>query len=355
MHLETSHSFQRVSKVPRRKRGGQILRSTPHRFARKSPRVVLHSGQILERRMLRPFNPLFARLDARYREHSYFTGIKARLLAVLCTLILVWLPFNIVKLLWIQPPDVPRRVMLNVVLFGAAVASLRWIFRGRIERAGDGLALGLILPTHAATLFAPAYYEPLSLAIQLFAFDLIFLLVSLIFASRRVTWLVVAIIVVSHFGFHYTALSHEPIAGSLAFAANTLLRDGLIAAAFAFVLGITLVLMIETAHRRSEQALRETQSLNENLERLVAERTRELETASQRAHESSRAKGEFLANMSHEIRTPLNGIIASSDLLRQRHDLPPEVAEHMRLIGDSGDLLLRLLGDILDFSKIEAG
>jgi CheY-like chemotaxis protein len=59
--------------------------------------------------------------------------------------------------------------------------------------------------------------------------------------------------------------------------------------------------------------------------------------------------------MSHEIRTPLNGIIASSDLLLRRSDLPPDAAEHVRLVAESGDLLLKLLGDILDFTKVEAG
>jgi signal transduction histidine kinase/ActR/RegA family two-component response regulator len=139
------------------------------------------------------------------------------------------------------------------------------------------------------------------------------------------------------------------------FAADTLLRDGLFAMCFVFCLGITLSRMASAAHVRSEQALRETRNVNENLGRIVAERTKELEAASERATAASRAKGDFLANMSHEIRTPLNGIIASSDLLLRRPDLTPTAAEHARLIAASGDLLLKLLGDILDFSKIEAG
>ena len=305
--------------------------------------------------MLRILAPFFSPLDAVYSDRSYFAAIKARLLTAFCLVVIVWLPLNMGKLLWVQPPDVPRRLVINFLILGSAILSYRWVRQGLVDRAGDCFALGLILPAHAVVIFAPTYAQPMAVAIQLFAFDLVFLLAALAFSSRRVAWSILAIIYLTQIWFHYETLRGDPIVGSLKFAAETLLRDGLLATSFAFLLGLTLVQMIEAAHRRSEQALRETRELNENLERLVAERTRELEAASQRAQESSRAKSEFLANMSHEIRTPLNGIIASSDLLRQRDDLPQSATEPMRLIAESGDLLLRLLGDILDFSKIEAG
>lgn len=85
------------------------------------------------------------------------------------------------------------------------------------------------------------------------------------------------------------------------------------------------------------------------------QQTKALIEAKLEAERSSQEKSVFLANMSHEIRTPLNGIIASTDLLMRRADLSAEAAENARVISESGDLLLNLLGDILDFSKIEAG
>ncbi len=305
--------------------------------------------------MRRLFSNYARRLDETYRDRAYFIGVKARLLAIFNLLLIVFIPINLGKLLWVQPPEIPTRVGINLVMMLAGIFSLRLLFKGKIEMAGSGLAIALIVPVHALAFLSRSYQQPLSVGIQVFVYDLVFLLLAVVFASRRVAFFLLAVIVGGNVAFHELALGDLPIAGSLDFAASTLLRDGLIAMCFVFLLAVTLVHMIETAHRRSEESLRQTRIMNENLGQLVSERTRDLEAATRRATEASRAKSEFLANMSHEIRTPLNGIIASSDLLLRRPDLPPDAGEHVRLVSESGDLLLKLLSDILDLSKIEAG
>ncbi len=305
--------------------------------------------------MTRLYQTLVARLDSAYAGQSYFTRLKARLLAGFSLLLLLWLPLNLAKLIWVHPPHMALRLGLNGCFALASGWALFRLHKGRFVSAGDGLAIGLVVPAHALLFLAPTYFEPMSVGVQLFALDLVFLLLTVVFASRRAAVAVLLIEMAGLGWFYFDALHRRPIPGSLEFTADTLLRDGLFAIGFIFCLGITVAQMIEAANRRSEQALRETRAMNENLERLVTERTRDLAVATQQAQESSRAKSEFLANMSHEIRTPLNGIVASSDLLLRAPDLPPAAAEHVRIVAESGDLLLRLLGDILDFSKIEAG
>ena len=99
----------------------------------------------------------------------------------------------------------------------------------------------------------------------------------------------------------------------------------------------------------------------ELLEKQVARRTRELETANSElvtardaAKASSNAKSRFLATMSHEIRTPMNAIIGMSDLMLKA-GLTPQMQEYASIINTSSKDLLKIINDILDFSKIDAG
>src|SRR5262245_9511957 len=91
-----------------------------------------------------------------------------------------------------------------------------------------------------------------------------------------------------------------------------------------------------------------------NLERDVADRTRDLRDARDAAEAANRAKSDFLATMSHEIRTPMNGIMVMAELLA-KEEMPPRQRRCADVIVNSGQSLLAIINDILDFSKIEAG
>lgn len=118
--------------------------------------------------------------------------------------------------------------------------------------------------------------------------------------------------------------------------------------------------MVES-RRTTEQKISELnlnlQTLNNELEERVIERTKELEIAKEEAEQANQVKSQFLAAMSHELRTPLNAIINVSQFLERgvMGDINPEQQESLGLVISSGKHLLNLINDVLDISKIESG
>ena len=91
------------------------------------------------------------------------------------------------------------------------------------------------------------------------------------------------------------------------------------------------------------------------LEKTVAERTRELEDAKEKAEESSQLKSSFLASLGHEVRTPMNAIVGFAKLLQDEKISPDERSEFAHLILESSNSMLSLMGSLLDTSRIERG
>jgi PAS domain S-box-containing protein len=79
-----------------------------------------------------------------------------------------------------------------------------------------------------------------------------------------------------------------------------------------------------------------------------------LREARDRAIAGERQKAELLAVMSHEMRTPLNGMMGSLELF-EGDNLNPRQKRFLRIVRNSGKVLLNHVNDVLDISRLDAG
>lgn len=94
---------------------------------------------------------------------------------------------------------------------------------------------------------------------------------------------------------------------------------------------------------------------NEELEKLINERTYRIERQKLELERANRAKRNFLASMSHEIRNPLNGILGIARLMHQKETQSGIESDAVTHLYTSTNHLHQLLGQTLDYSSLESG
>lgn len=82
---------------------------------------------------------------------------------------------------------------------------------------------------------------------------------------------------------------------------------------------------------------------------------RQLAAQKEAAEAANAAKDRFLATLSHELRTPLTPVLMWADSNVDRSDLPPDVAEGLKMVSRNVQLEARLIDDLLDLTRIARG
>ncbi|KAI6782079.1 Two-component system protein B-like protein [Emericellopsis cladophorae] len=108
--------------------------------------------------------------------------------------------------------------------------------------------------------------------------------------------------------------------------------------------------LTRTFNDMSDELVKQYVSLDEK----VAERTRQLSESKKAAEAANESKTLFIANISHELKTPLNAILGLCAVSMEEEDML-KIRHSLKVVYESGDLLLHLLEDLLSFSKNQIG
>ncbi|MBU1998735.1 MAG: ATP-binding protein [Candidatus Omnitrophota bacterium] len=95
----------------------------------------------------------------------------------------------------------------------------------------------------------------------------------------------------------------------------------------------------------------------QQLEKKVEERTRQLSIALEEVQQISKRKNDFISSVSHELRTPLTSIKGYAALLisGQLGEVPEAVRQRLEKINLRSDELVQFINDLLDIARIESG
>jgi signal transduction histidine kinase len=100
-----------------------------------------------------------------------------------------------------------------------------------------------------------------------------------------------------------------------------------------------------------ENALRELNIINKELDQRVELRTHELAVANERLTELDKLKSKFVSDVSHELRTPISNIALYLEMLEVGN--PSKSKQYLSILKEDISRLTKLVADTLDLSQLE--
>ncbi|MBN1790397.1 MAG: response regulator [Bacteroidales bacterium] len=112
---------------------------------------------------------------------------------------------------------------------------------------------------------------------------------------------------------------------------------------------------VTLASLRAYDSLTRLEDLRRNLERIVKERTADLERKNVKIMEMDQMKTRFFSNVSHEFRTPLTLILGPLEDFMVDKELSSNKKDTIEIMHRNALRLLGLVNQLLDLAKIDAG
>jgi signal transduction histidine kinase len=269
-----------------------------------------------------------------------------------------------------DPDDARRRKLLNILLASTAVLSFLSLLFALVAGIAAGDESESTLPlaiASAATLLGIALMYLINRYVYGWLASTVFLLVLTIgtaladtpqevVGGRTLFMLVISILMASVLLRPWASFVWASLASLLVAAIEILALQSI--PNVVPMLGFFLIALVAWLSARDlEQTLRELRAVNRDLDRRIAERTKELQEANERLQELDELKSTFVARVSHELRTPLNAILGYADMLHQGvygtlDERQQKVSD--RIIANVGHLSA-IVNDLLDIARIEAG
>lgn len=118
---------------------------------------------------------------------------------------------------------------------------------------------------------------------------------------------------------------------------------------------VAITLRFVRSHKRVLQLSGDLQVMNEKLETMVDDRTKELNIANKSLEKLNFAKDKFISILSHDLCNPLSGLLGLSRrlIINAEKNNSDKIIDYRKMINESAAVCYTLAENLLDWSLIQ--